>query len=270
MKTSTMNKKYLTHAKKPHPLIKVWNNYPEILQNDNRILPIPSIQEIIGEVFSPGRFYYYVINFSDSTLFCPHDNILTLHGFKKYPVHLKEIIDLIHPEDLEFVVEAEKMSIEKMKEIDGFDYQQELKTSYCFRMRTAKGNYELFHHQALHTYKDENGKLMQAINIHTNIEHITHQNSYTVIVSGINGREDFHQMQWSKQNKKQDPQPVMFTKREVEIITYIAKGLVAGEISSLLNISEETVRTHRKNILKKSNCKNCSELIKLAFECGYL
>ncbi|WP_430827224.1 hypothetical protein [Chryseobacterium indologenes] len=97
MKTSTMNKKYLTHAKKPHPLIKVWNNYPEILQNDNRILPIPSIQEIIGEVFSPGRFYYYVINFADSTLFCPHDNILTLHGFKKYPAHLKEIIDLIHP-----------------------------------------------------------------------------------------------------------------------------------------------------------------------------
>lgn len=265
-----MNKKFLTQAKKPHPLIKVWNNYPEILQNDNSILPSPAIESIIGEMFASGRFYYYVINFADSTICNLHEHILEIHGLSKYPTHLKEIIDLIHPDDLEFVMEAEKMCIEKMKEINGFDYQQELKTSYCFRMRTSKGNYELFHHQALHTYKDENGRLLQAVNIHTNIEHITHQNSYTVLVSGINGREDFHQMQWLKHDKIQESQPVAFTKREVEIINCIAKGYSAGKISDLLNISEETVRTHRKNILRKSSCKNCSELVKMAFEWGYL
>nr|WP_315026503.1 LuxR C-terminal-related transcriptional regulator [uncultured Chryseobacterium sp.] len=265
-----MNKKFISKAKKHHPLIKVWNSYPEILQNNDIILPAPSIEHMIGEVFTPGKFYYYVINFADSTISSHHENILKIHGLSKYPTHLKEIIDLIHPDDLGFVVEAENMCIEKMKDINGFDYIQELKSSYCFRMRTSKGNYELFHHQALHTHKDENGRLMQAINIHTNIEHITHQNSYTVLVSGINGREDFHQMQWAQYTKISEAQPVIFTKREVEVITYIAKGLSAGEISSLLNISEETVRTHRKNILRKSDCKNCSELIKMAFEWGYL
>ncbi|RLJ34005.1 regulatory LuxR family protein [Chryseobacterium sp. 7] len=266
-----MKKKYLTHAKKPHPLIKVWNDYPEILQNNNRILPVPTIENIIGEIFAPGKFYYYVINFADSTITCDHDeDILAIHGLNKYPVHLKEIIDLIHPDDLEFVMEAERMSIEKIKEIDGFNYQQELKTSYCFRMRTSKGNYELFHHQALHTYKDEEGRLLQAVNIHTNIEHITHQNSYVVLVSGINGREDFHQMQWMGSNKSHEPNFVIFTKREVEVINCIAKGYSTCEISDLLNISEETVRTHRKNILRKSDCKNSSELIKKTFEWGYL
>lgn len=266
-----MKKKHLTHAKKPHPLIKVWNDYPEILQNDSRILPVPTIENIIGEIFAPGKFYYYVINFADSTIICnQEEDILAIHGLHKHPVHLKEIIDLIHPDDIEFVMEAERMSIEKIKEIDGFDYQQELKTSYCFRMRTSKGNYELFHHQALHTYKDENGRLLQAVNIHTNIEHITHQNSYIVLVSGINGREDFHQMQWIENNKSTESTPVIFTKREVEIINCIAKGYPTGRISNLLHISEETVRTHRKNILRKSDCKNSSELIKKTFEWGYL
>lgn len=266
-----MKKKHLTHAKRPHPLIKVWNDYPEILQNDSIILPVPTIENIIGEVFAPGKFYYYVINFADSTIICNHDeDILAIHGLHKHPVHLKEIIDLIHPDDVEFVMEAERMSIEKIKEINGFDYQQELKTSYCFRMRTSKGNYELFHHQALHTYKDEDGRLLQAVNIHTNIEHITHQNSYVVLVSGINGREDFHQMQWMGGNKSNESTFVIFTKREVEVINCIAKGYSTCEISDLLNISEETVRTHRKNILKKSDCKNSSELIKKTFEWGYL
>ncbi|WP_419869911.1 response regulator transcription factor [Chryseobacterium sp. CT-SW4] len=265
-----MNRKLPAYAKKPHPLIKVWNDYPEILRNTNTLLPTPSIEHIIGEIFVPGQFYYYVINFTNSTLYNHHENILIMHGLIKYPAHLKEITDLIHPDDIEFVMEAEKMCIEKIKEINGFDYLQDLKSSYCFRMKTSKGNYELFHHQALHTYRDQSGKLLQSVNIHTNIEHITHQNSYVVLVSGINGRKDFHQMQWPRYSKDIQPLPAIFTKREVEILTYIAKGHSAGRISDHLNISEETVRTHRKNILRKSHCKNCSEVVKKAFEWGYL
>lgn len=270
MKTLTMDKKFITQAKKPHPLTKVWNSYPELLQNDNTMLSVPSIERIIGEVFAPGKFYHYIINFADSTIYNHHEDILKIHGLSKYPVHLKEIIDLIHPDDLEFVMEAERMCMAKMIEIDASDRLSELKFSYCFRMKTFKGNYELFHHQSLHTFRDESGSILQAINIHTNIEHITHQNSYTVLISGINGREDFHQMQWKKDDTTSESIPAKFTKREVEIITYIAKGNSAGKISERLNISEETVRTHRKNILRKANCKNCSELIKMAFEWGYL
>lgn len=157
-----------------------------------------------------------------------------------------------------------------MKQINGFDYQHELKTSYCFRMRTPEGNYGLFHHQALHTYKDENGRLLQAVNIHTHIEHITQNNSYIVLVSGINGREDFHQMQWIKKDHFPKSTAVVFTTREVEILNCIAKGYATCEISGMLNISEETVRTHRKNILKKADARNSSELVKKAFEWGYL
>lgn len=264
-----MDDKFLIDAEKPHLLVKVWNNYPEILQNGNEILPPPPIEKVIGDLFSMGEFYYYVINFADSTLSGHHPNILTMHGLKHYPHHLKEIIDLVHPADLNFIMEAERMSIEKMREIDGFKHQQELKTSYCFRMKTAKGNYEMFHHQALHTSKSDDGKLLQAVNIHTNIQHITKENSYIVLVQGIGSRNDFHQMHCFPNSRNLGLQELL-TKREAEVLTLLVNGNPAKEIADRLSISYHTVTTHRKNIFRKTGCRKVSELVKIAIEYGYI
>lgn len=253
---------------KTHPLQEIWDRYPDAVQNEKQSLQAPSIERLIAEMFSIGNFYYYVINISDSTLSNHHENILKMHGLKKYPTHLKEIISLIHPNDLEFVIEAEKMTIEKMQEI-GWEHQTQLKCSYCFRMKIENGNYEMFHHQALHILKNEEGKLLQAINIHTNIQHLTKENPYTILVSGIGSRKDFHQMSYHKESIGSIPQNTL-SKREIEILGLIAKGYSSSEISKILNISFYTVRTHRKNILKKINAKNTSELLKKAFEWGLL
>lgn len=262
-----MKNKYQLNATQSHPLLEVWNAYPENLSNKyNSISPPPNVEKIIGEMFAMGEFYYYILDVTNSTLINPHPNILKIHGLKKYPQHLKEVIDLIHPDDLEFVMTAEKMTLEKMREI-GLEYQQNLKCSYCFRMRTNKGNYEMFHHQSLHTAKDEDGNLWQAVNIHTNIHHITQQNPYTVLVIGIGGRNDFHQIHYKKDDLKA---PVMLTKREREILSLLSIGQSAHKISQVLHISYNTVTTHRRNIMHKTGSKKTPELIRKALEWGMI
>ena len=52
--------------------------------------------------------------------------------------------------------------------------------------------------------------------------------------------------------------------REIDIIRLLAKGLTSTEIADELFISEHTVRTHRKNILKKTNFANTSQLVQFA------
>ncbi|MDH5609098.1 MAG: response regulator transcription factor [Cyclobacteriaceae bacterium] len=52
--------------------------------------------------------------------------------------------------------------------------------------------------------------------------------------------------------------------REIEVIKYIAEGLTSFDIADKLIISEHTVRTHRKNILRKLDAKNSSEVIQFA------
>jgi DNA-binding CsgD family transcriptional regulator len=58
------------------------------------------------------------------------------------------------------------------------------------------------------------------------------------------------------------------TDRELEIIRYIGEGYTNEKIAESLFISLNTVKTHRKNILKKTNCKGTAELTKLAFVRG--
>ncbi|WP_294236466.1 MULTISPECIES: response regulator transcription factor [Chryseobacterium] len=262
-----MTGKYITGAKSAHQLTDVWNDYPEILQNKRIQLAQPKIEDFIGGMFAPGEFYYYTIDFYDSTISGVHRNILKIHDLKNTPTHLKEIIDLIHPADLEFVIEAERMSIEKMYEI-GWEHQTELKSSYCFRMITGKDNYEMFHHQAIHTHRDNDGRLVQAINIHSNVQHLIHENPYTVLVSGFGSRNDFHQMFYKKKGKPDAD--FSLTKREIQILTSLSEGFSAKEIADKVNLSYHTVTTHRKNIFSKMNCNKVSEMVKKAIEAGLI
>ena len=61
----------------------------------------------------------------------------------------------------------------------------------------------------------------------------------------------FNSLDRSYQMKK-----YQLTKREVEIIKMIAREFTSKEIGDSLFISEFTVSTHRRNIMKKLNSKN--------------
>jgi DNA-binding NarL/FixJ family response regulator len=58
--------------------------------------------------------------------------------------------------------------------------------------------------------------------------------------------------------------PEKLTKREIEVLQYLAEGLITKEIAQKMVISTRTVETHRANMLKKLDVKNTAELIKRA------
>ncbi len=58
------------------------------------------------------------------------------------------------------------------------------------------------------------------------------------------------------------------TKREKEILGHIASGKSNGQIAEVLFLSEDTVKTHRKNTMRKLNVNNTAGLVKFAFENG--
>ena len=49
------------------------------------------------------------------------------------------------------------------------------------------------------------------------------------------------------------------TKKEEEVLTVLAKGLLYKEISAQFSISIDTVKKHCKNIYKKLNVRNRTE-----------
>ena len=56
------------------------------------------------------------------------------------------------------------------------------------------------------------------------------------------------------------------SKREQQILKLIASGFSSSEIAERLFISDHTVTSHRKNLIRKFHAKNSAHLIKKAFQ----
>ena len=61
---------------------------------------------------------------------------------------------------------------------------------------------------------------------------------------------------------------VKLSRREKEILKYLAEEYTAKEIADLLFISSHTVHTHKKNLISKLQVKNSAGLVKYAIQNG--
>lgn len=65
--------------------------------------------------------------------------------------------------------------------------------------------------------------------------------------------------------KPQDPS-MELSSRETEVLKLVILEMTTREIAEKLFVSERTVETHRKNLLRKTNSKNTVGLIKYAYQ----
>lgn len=61
----------------------------------------------------------------------------------------------------------------------------------------------------------------------------------------------------------------VLSKREIEILTFIAEGKSSRQIAQLLSLSHTTVNNHRMRIKKKLGVSKTSDLLKYAIQKGY-
>ena len=55
------------------------------------------------------------------------------------------------------------------------------------------------------------------------------------------------------------------TQRELQLLKEMAEGRSTRSLSELLHLTENTIETHRKNILKKLKASNMIEAVTIAF-----
>jgi DNA-binding CsgD family transcriptional regulator len=81
---------------------------------------------------------------------------------------------------------------------------------------------------------------------------------------------DGHSCSWVLHSKKEyypDSQPdQLLSKREIEILKWLADGYASKEIADKLCLSFNTVSTHRRNMLRKTNSRNTTELLRFAID----
>jgi DNA-binding CsgD family transcriptional regulator len=62
----------------------------------------------------------------------------------------------------------------------------------------------------------------------------------------------------------------LLSRREIEILKYLADGLSSKQIAGKLYLSTYTIDTHRKNMLRRTNTSNVAELLHYAMAAGIL
>ena len=60
------------------------------------------------------------------------------------------------------------------------------------------------------------------------------------------------------------------SKREQEVLNYLAEGHTTNDIANILHRSAKTIEKHRSNLLRKLECKNVADLIRIANLAGWI
>lgn len=256
-----------------HLMHRVWD---DLLTGERTSTELPGLKfdEIISSIFTNGPFYFYVIDFFDMGISQISSGFTPAHGIATDKVStINDILQLVHPEDMPHVAAAEKKAFDIIYNSIGVDKITRYKISYNFRFKTADGTYQLYNHQSLILTVDESGNFIKSLNIHTNINHITEQNNHTFSLIGLAGEPSFLNLpvtETARSSAKETINENLFSNREVDILRYAANGLDSQSIAEQLFISVETVKSHRKNLLKKSGCKNIAELVARSISEGWI
>lgn len=75
---------------------------------------------------------------------------------------------------------------------------------------------------------------------------------------------------FEKEKKSNEIIDIGLTKREIQILRMVKDGLLSKEISTNLNISLNTVNTHRQRVLEKLKANNSMEAVVFASKLGLL
>jgi DNA-binding CsgD family transcriptional regulator len=249
---------------------QVWD---KLVIDERRPTKLPEIDfnSFISEVFMIGPFYYYLIDFYDLTISNISEGFVEAHGIEPVDIlNINDVLTLVHPEDLGMVSKAEEKALAFMQHQIGMDKIKSCKFSYNFRFKNASGGYDFYNHQSLILTTDEHNNFIKSLNIHTNISHLTDHNTNTFSIIGLNGLPSFLNIPIFADNDEEAVKLNNFSNREIEIIQMIADGLNSRGIADRLFISQETVKSHRKNILRKSGCTSSTELVARSVSEGWI
>lgn len=252
---------------------KIWKKLDSKISNSKNELSPQRFDELIGSIFCAGPYYYYVIDWTaypDHSLSYVDDSVIDFFGIPKEDMSLNHVVGQVHPDDMDFVLACERLVIDFVQNLKQPLDLTFYKFSNSMRIKNKHDQYILIQHQAMVISSTEEGKINHAINVHTDISHITMVSPRTLSIIGLSGRPSYMNLDPFNSILEQEDFKQLFTSRELEIIRLSATGYSSKRIADKLNIALNTVSTHRKNLLKKSSCGNMLEVVSYCIKKGLI
>ena len=143
--------------------------------------------------------------------------------------------------------------------------------SFSYRMRKSDGRWMHLYQQGSYITDPATHLPLYSIAMVTDISPLKKDNSMIFSIDRKKSDESFfHYKNLLTNYYHPDPEETKLSRREREILGWLAEGQSSKQIAARLYLSESTITAHRKNMLKKSNTKNSAELIRYGIQKGII
>lgn len=222
--------------------------------------------EKLMKLCQPGNCFYCIHHFETNLIKHTSPCITEMLSYSVADFNSKDILLYCHPEDIAFLSGCRNALTEFYSNLP-FEKVQKYKSQYDFRIRKSNGDYIRLLVQVVPIHMTAEGKITHLLTTYTDISHIKTSNVPSLSFIGLNENETSYK---DVQVVKNETAPQnSLSKREKEILQKIVRGNTSREIAENMYISLMTVKTHRRNILRKTECNSTAGLIKMAMEMGW-
>ena len=250
--------------KKVDKLVEIWQDIPNAVTDQIDL----SQKEIINrymDVFHIGEYFYVIFNTQKAEMEYVSPKILTILDYNPEEFTLQLVMESIHPEDIPYYFHYEQSAVRFFSELSP-DLFFKYKFSYDYRIKAKCGAYKRLLQQIIPVYYFPEGGV-RTLGIFTDITHLNVRGIPKLSFIGMQGAPSFYNVHLEKEFSISES---LFTNREKEILTEVLAGKTSKQIAENLNLSIHTIKTHRKNILKKSGSESLSDLLSKSVREGWI
>lgn len=258
-------------------VVDIWRSRKNYLGKVSVPLEKPKIADYLASAFCPGDHYYFIVDSTSLAMEVVSPSVKSILGIEPDEFSVESFAERVHPDDYAFVLRCEDMVGHFLQNCIPTEKKTRYKVSYSLRLNTRKQGYRVFLTQWLVLQACPEGSLLKIFGVHSDIGHITPIPKRKLSFIGLEGEPSFLDIDVLSNQAFEDYQPyplpespMPYTSREMDIIRLLGSGLSTADIASQLNISAQTVNTHRKNLLRKSGCNNATELVVQCLKAGYI
>mgnify|MGYP001825985486 CR=1 FL=1 len=204
----------------------------------------------------------YVVDWQDSKVSFQRD-IQKLLGYNEDEFTLETLLNIAHPDDLNLINRITQAAVNHLTNNSCLNLQSS-SLNLTYRFRKKDDSYVKILRQSSLFEATKNGKMKSNLSLLTDISFFDNPDT----VQWEFNAPHIEQKAFKEEVYKEFNN--FFTSREKDVIKLIAENCKTKDIAKALFISEHTVYSHRKNILRKSKCHNATELMEFCYKIGAL
>jgi DNA-binding CsgD family transcriptional regulator len=227
-----------------------------INRKDSLLLELEQFCEENNQFFFIGDMIKFKLLFTS-------EGCLNLFGIRTEDFGHEKYFEIRHPDDVDRHLHLRQKLFKTAHEIYNEGKGQKLLSS-IFRIRNSENKYSVILFQCYLFFSETPHRTVYLFEL------------LTLIDGNFKRKYDNHHYYGSDLTYFRYPDEKLintgfnFSKREFQVIQFLARGLNTHEIAEKLNVSPFTINTHRSNILQKTGKKSIPELIAWLIETGII